>query len=355
MREAKASAWIDFRALRASVDIRRVLEHYNVVLKDKGKQAMGFCPLPTHKGKRRSMSFSVNFEKGIWQCFGCGSKGNVLDLCARMEGLDPFQGGNIRKAAIMLRELFGGEGAAAPVRAERVPVVAKTAAASVMPDVCNGRDEKVPVVVNAPLDFELRNLDVDHPYLSKRGFHPQTVQHFGLGFCNRGMFRGRIVIPIRDVDGRLVGYAGRLVDDRAVSETNPKYKVPAPREREGRLLEFHKSELVYSLDRAREKLQEIIVVEGFPSVWWLWQHGWSNVCATMGADCSEVQAKLIASKVDFDGRVWVIADGDDAGERFGQSAAAQIGRYRFVRWVRLKDGEQPTDCSAEDLMAMLSC
>lgn len=120
-------------------------------------------------------------------------------------------------------------------------------------------------------------------------------------------------------------------------------------------MSFIKSELVYNLDRVGEKLPEIIVVEGFPSVWWLWQHGWKNVCAVMGSDCSKAQAKLIVSKVDFDGRVWVIADGDEAGERFGASAAGQIGRYRFVRCVRLKDGEQPTDCSSEELTAMVGC
>ena len=334
-------------ALRQSIDIRRVLEHYNVLVKDKGKQAMAFCPLPTHKGKRRSMSFSVNFEKGIWQCFGCSAKGNVIDLAARMEGLDPFNGGNIRKAAIMLRDLFDG-GAEVPAR---VPEVKR----NVMPDVCNGHDPSESVVVNAPLDFELRNLDQEHPYLAKRGFLPQTVKHFGLGFCNRGMFKGRIAIPIRNADGQLVGYAGRLVDDRAVSDTNPKYKLPAPREREGKRHEFHKSELVYNLDRAGERLSEIVVVEGFPSVWWMWQHGWDNAVATMGSDCSEKQVKLIVSKVDFDGRVWVIADGDAAGEHFGQAAAGAIGRYRFVRWMRLADGEQPTACSGEDVRAFLSC
>lgn len=136
----------------------------------------------------------------------------------------------------MLRELFlsGGEVEA------KAPSGAKAELSSRMPDVCNGRDENLRVVVNAPLDFELRNLDHDHPYLAKRGFLPETVKHFGLGFCNRGLFRGRIMIPIRDLEGRCVGYAGRAVDDRTISETNPKYKLPAPREREGKLHEFHK-------------------------------------------------------------------------------------------------------------------
>ena len=54
------STWIDFRALRESLDFAQVLAHYDVRLKTKGDQASGFCPLPTHDGKRRSASFSVN-------------------------------------------------------------------------------------------------------------------------------------------------------------------------------------------------------------------------------------------------------------------------------------------------------
>lgn len=74
----------------------------------------------------------------------------------------------------------------------------------------------------------------------------------------------------------------------------------------------------------------------------------------MGANYSEAQAKLIVSKVESDGRVLVLADGDDSGEHFGMSTAAQLARYWFVRTVQLKAGEQPTDCAAEELTAMLT-
>jgi DNA primase len=351
-------AWVDFRALRAELDFRKVLGLYNVKFKEKpGEQVLCFCPLPTHQGKRRSPSFSINLERGIWQCFGCSAKGNVLDFAARMEGLDPLRGNNIRITALKLIEHFGlsierGYGSATNAKTE--DGVPESAPSERGPEVQARRAEEMPVIVNAPLDFSLQDLDARHPYLFKRGLTEGTIDHFGLGFCNRGMFKNRIAIPIRNVDGRLVAYAGRLTDDRAISEANPKYKLPPPRERDGKRYELHKSELVYNLHAIAAKAMDIIIVEGFPSVWWLWQHHWENAVALMGADCSEEQAKLIASKLELDGRVWVLTDGDKAGVQCAATTIQRIVPFRFVRWVRLNEGEQPTDCSPEDLTAMLT-
>mgnify|MGYP002682816700 FL=1 len=85
------SPWVNFKRLRESLDFAQVLRDYDVAVTMKGDQAMGFCPLPDHKGRtdRKSKSFSVNLKKGIFQCFGCQAKGNVLDFVALMEGLDP--------------------------------------------------------------------------------------------------------------------------------------------------------------------------------------------------------------------------------------------------------------------------
>src|SRR5258706_16364664 len=100
------TTWIDFKALRAKLDFARVLEHYGVQIKTAGKQHHGFCPLPNHNGKRNSPSFSANLERGIFQCFGCGAKGNVLDFAAFMEKADPKDGTALRKVAITLQQQF---------------------------------------------------------------------------------------------------------------------------------------------------------------------------------------------------------------------------------------------------------
>jgi DNA primase len=340
------NGWIDFRALCKSVGIAKVLELYNIQLKVKGDQAQGFCPLPDHNGQKRSPSFSVNLVKNCWRCFGCSAQGNLLDLVARLEGLDPFKGKDVRKAALLLQDKLRLT-ESTPPKKDRGH---EDSRAGNSPS--NSRSN-LPVIVNAPLDFELKNLNPEHPYLLGRGFRPETIQQFGLGYCNKGMLKERIAIPIHDPAGMLVGYGGRVVDDRAINAENPKYRLPTARERNGKLHEFHKSELLYNAHRIKKKVDSLIIVESFPSVWWLHQHGYTDVVALMGSDCSDEQAKLILERVEFDGRIWLMTDGDQAGERCARTLFDKLARYRFIKWIELKQDEQPTDSKAEDLDAIL--
>src|SRR6185503_5527980 len=140
-------------------------------------------------------------------------------------------------------------------------------------------------------------LDARHPYLSHRGFLPETIAHFGLGFCSRGMLKDRIEIPLHDQDGQLVGYAGRVVDDASISEGNPRYRLPGERKRGGNVFEFRKTQFLYNGFRIKAPVDDLIVVEGFTSVWWLYQNGLPNVVGTMGSDCSEKQGDIIVHLV----------------------------------------------------------
>jgi len=329
------STWIDFKELRSKLRFSEVIEHYNLRLNMKGKRANGFCPLPTHQGQRRSPSFSVDLERGIWQCFGCHAKGNVLDFAAWMEGFNPGDPKELRQAALKIRDIFRVEGGPQPEQsAEKPPSSQK-------------------VLINAPMDFELRTLDPHHPYLKERGFTDETIQHFGLGFCNRGMLKGRVAIPLHNPLGQLVGYAGRLTKDGEISEENPKYRVPGDREKDGVKLVFRKSLLLYNTHRVKGPVDHLFVVEGFPSTWWLWQAEYRNTVALMGSSCSEEQAKLIVGLTKPDGKVWVVPDGDDAGARCAKSMLEQVSPHRFCRWVCLGKNLQPTDFPADELAAVL--
>src|SRR5262249_54202659 len=155
---------------------------------------------------------------------------------------------------------------------------------------------------------ELQTLDPEHPYLKERGFTEETIRHFGLGYCNRGMLKGRLAIPLHNEKGQLLGYAGRLTNDRYIREDNPKYKFPGTRERDGAMLEFHKSLVVYNVHRLDRKVSDLIVVEGFPSVWWLHQHGLKSTVAVMGSDCSEEQSILMVERTALHGRIWILTD-----------------------------------------------
>src|SRR5690606_34121518 len=87
----------------------------------------------------------------------------------------------------------------------------------------SSRQLELGAIVNQPLDFELQGLDPAHPWLAGRGFTATTATHFGVGFCERGSLAGRIAIPLRDAEGKLVGYAGRATDDATATEGNPRY------------------------------------------------------------------------------------------------------------------------------------
>ena len=195
------TSWIDFKELRAKLDFEEVLKSYGVEIKRKGEQHMGFCPLPGHQGNRNSVSFSANLKRGIFHCFGCQAKGNVLDFAVLMSGEPVDDGRALKKVAVALRAKFFPESAKENGRGKP----GRKSEAKSHPE--------LPLTVNPPLDFELQGLDAGHPYMLGRGFVSKTIEHFGLGYCSRGSLAGRIAIPLHDADGNLIGYAGRVVDD----------------------------------------------------------------------------------------------------------------------------------------------
>ena len=203
--------------------------------------------------------------------------------------------------------------------------------------------------MNEPLDFELKGLDAEHPYLLGRGFTPETIERFGLGYCGRGYLKCRVAIPLFDANSKLVGYAGRVVDDSTITEDNSRYRFPGERTREGKIFEFRKTLFLYNGYRIKAPVDDLIVVEGFTGVWWLDQNGLSNVVGTMGADCSPEQAELIVALVKPGGMVWIMPDGDKAGERHAQTLLTLISPHRAMRWLKLADGKQPTNLSGDEL------
>jgi DNA primase len=330
--------WIDFKELRSKLDFEAVLRHYKVEVKRKGDQHHGFCPLPGHEGKKNSPSFSANLARGIFNCFGCGAKGNILEFAALMQKVDPKDGKALRTVALTLHERFCPDTRDGLPLRETAPTLKETAPES-----------ELSVEINAPLDFELKGLDPDHPYLLDRGFSEETILHFGLGFCSRGSLKGRVAIPLHDTQGRLIGYAGRLVNENAVSEENPRYRFPSKRERDGTIFEFKKGLFLYNGFRVKQPVDDLIVVEGFTATWWLHQNGFKNVVATMGIDPSDKQAEIVTSLVNSSGRVWLMPDGGDAGDRLARAFLPKISPHRFVRWVKLESDTQPTDMSAKEL------
>ena len=143
-----------------------------------------------------------------------------------------------------------------------------------------------------------------------------------------------------------------MVNDGEVSEQNPRYRLPGKRVRAGKVLEFRKTRFLYNGYRFKTAVEDLIVVEGFVSVWWFHQSSLSQTVATMGSDGSDRQAELIVSLVKPQGRIWLVPDGNEAGERLAQSLLHQLSPSRFVRWVKLENGKQPTDLPSNNLESL---
>ena len=316
--------WINFVELRKQLDFAAVLALYDVSLEAKknSEQYVGRCPLPSHR-EAKGKTFSANFAKGLWQCFGCKESGNVIDFAVLMEGKDKKDGKAVREVALSLRERTLKEDpaeTAAPVVARRPPKV----------------EEGLPVVVNQPLDFELKTLDAKHPYFAEQKLADETVAHFGLGFCSRGFLAGRIAIPLVNDTAELVGYAGLAVEQ---TESGT-YLFPASREHDGVKHVFDSGKFLYNGFRIARAVKDLIVVRECHTVWHLFQGGFGNVVALMGDECSEDQAGMVPLLTADTARIWLLTDSSEASEHAGQSFLPQVASSRLCRWVKVNKEEE---------------
>jgi len=325
---------VDFGELKQQVSMANILEHYGLLDKLKaqkrGNELVGLCPF--HQEKRRS--FHVSVGKNAWQCFGCKRHGNILDFVAHKEAVD------IRQAALMIQGWFK-VGATQPV--ETLLKVSETKGG--FPEAPDLFDERA-IEENPPLTFELTNLDSKHPYLKERGLNKETVDYFGLGHCSRGLMKGRIAIPIHNEHGELVAYAGRWPGDPP--EDIEKYLLPP---------NFRKSLVVFNLHRIGESASdhELILVEGFFSVFQLWQAGFPNAVALMGSFQSEWQRELLVATLGSDGKVILLLDNDEAGKQCEVQCLQELSPHLFAKVVRLPEGtNQPDNLTNDQIRQLLT-
>lgn len=319
------STWVNFADIKKRVSIADVLLKFYRIdnLKHDGDKLIGPCPV--HQGDS-PRAFHADTTKNLWHCFShCQSGGNQLDLVAKKEDI------SIRDAALKLQAFFlAGESSAshAPTPASKVapekPAKPLATAASSTESTDESAKEE-----NPPLDLKL-DLKPDHPHLlHDRGLKLETVKHFGIGYCSRGMLRGMIAIPIHDDEGVLVAYAGRRLKPVDIRE-HGKYRLPKG---------FKKELVLYNLHRAKEYQKEhgLILVEGFFSVVKLYEAGLKNVVAPMGCELSEEQARLCSEAKE----VIILFDGNDAGYHGAATAKAKLTPYVPVRVVKLPLDTEP--------------
>ena len=152
--------------------------------------------------------------------------------------------------------------------------------------------------------------------------------------------KGRVVIPIHDEGGRLVGYAGRSLDG-----SQPRYKFPGG---------FRKSQVLFNFHRAAAtSCETVVVVEGFFDCLKVYQAGCENVVALMGTELYEHPARLLRER--FAAGVALLLDGDAAGRAGRGRAAARLRGACAVREWELPEGRQPDQLPEGQLRELIGC
>lgn len=336
------SKFVDFKAVKAALTMKQVLEHYGLLdqFKHSGDRLSGPCPI--HKGSNPTQ-FSVSIEKNVWNCFSeCKHGGNVLDFISRMENV------SILAAANKAIEWFHLNPEA--MSADSSQEAEETGEAPKAGDTPGPRPavKSAPVVEtgapNKPLQFRLDKLQREHPYLTERGLTRETIMDFGVGFCAKGMMAERIAIPINNPEGKVVAYAGRYPGEPP--EGTPKYKLPQG---------FRKSLELFNIDRAGKEPVEVtmVIVEGFFGCMKLHQHGCRRVVALMGSTMSAAQEEMIRKITDHKSQVIVMLDEDEAGRAGRDDIATRLSKFCFVKVHTFeRAGQQPEDLSAEEVQQL---
>lgn len=371
-----AKTWVNFKEVRKKLSFDLVLSHFNLQPVKNPKGDNFKIPCPFHDDKKPSCS--VNRKKNVFHCFSCGEKGNTLDFVTLMNGGDPANTSDVREGALFALEILGeatddksSKGLAkksknlgaesSKKRKSKKKKLEKSKSKKASPEGSKGRKKKFGDKTNykkkkskpedqdtelTPLTFSLK-LNPSHTYLRERGIQTEMAEEYGIGYCSRGMMKGRICFPLRDAKGQLVGYSGRYVDSGGdIPDDVARYKLPAG---------FPKGQVLYNLGRATAKLEgsqgHMLITEGFWSALRLDAMGYP-VVACMGASLSDQQIDLLLSAGVHS--LTVIFDADPAG-REGQARAlsdlAQKGLW--VSGLYLDDGLSPDDLDNDDMKALL--
>jgi DNA primase len=312
-----ATAWVNFAQVKATVDLRHLLEDYGVwgQMRRSGKDHYrGPCPI--HQGEGQD-AFHGDLGKNVFHCFSCGASGNVLDLVALLEQCP------VREAALRLQQRYLVTGLGVP------PGRKWLREAQLVTEKRGG---------NPVLWFGLSGLDGAHPYVSGRGLSRDTAAHFGIGYYRGpGIMSGRLAIPIHDEAGRLVAYCGR-----SVTSQDPRYRFPAA---------FRKSAVLFNYHRAVALAdKDVVIVEGFFDAMRVHQAGFPSVVALMGAALSSDQKNLLIQRFR---RVTLMLDGDQAGQTASHAAAQRLAGRCHIRQIEAGPGRQPDEMSDEEIRRAL--
>ena len=347
MKDPRMEAFV--QQVRAQTDILAVVQGY-VPLKRKGGRYWGCCPFHQEK----TPSFSVVPAEGFFYCFGCHAGGDAFKFISLMEHITPFEA--IKRQAeqlgIPMPERKRDARAEARLRAlddlRRVNALARdffhncltrTRYGAAGKEYLAGRGVGEETIERWALGFAPDAWSKLSDAFQKRGISEKLLVEAGLcsarersgGVYDR--FRNRVIIPIADERGRIVGFGGR-----ALGDAMPKYLNTAETP------VFNKRKLLFGLDRAhRAIVQEgvAIVVEGYMDAIAVAEAGVANAVATLGTAFTEDHAALLLRRAP---RIVFCYDSDAAGQEATLRALAAVrGHAAEVRVLLLPDGKDPDE------------
>ena len=330
-------------------DILRVVQGY-VPLKRRGNRYWGCCPFHQEK----TASFSVLPDKGFFYCFGCHAGGNAFKFLSLIENISYFDAIKLQAEKL---------GIPLPERKRSPQEVAR-----------EREIQDLRKVNELARDFFHNCLTMTRmgergkAYFAGRGIRQETIEEFQLGyappawdklstaFLKRGIkqefllasglcaerkqggglydrFRGRVIIPIADERGRVVGFGGRVLDD-----STPKY-LNTPE-----TVLFNKRKLLFGLDRSHRAIQQegrAIVVEGYMDAISVFDAGVHNVVASLGTAFTPEHAKKL---LHYAPEICFCYDSDEAGQKATIRALSIVrDTGARVRVIVVPDGKDPDE------------
>src|SRR5438270_3073384 len=344
----------DIARVRAATDFVAIVGEH-LALRKVGTRHVGLCPFHTEK----SPSFSVNAELGMYYCFGCGAKGDAITFLREIEHLD-FVEAVERLAARAGIALRYDDDAGGRDRQRRTRIHETLEAAT---DWYHER------LLSAP------DAGAARAYLRReRGYDREVVERYRLGWAPEGwnhlvrglgvpasalvdaglatvdeqgrhtdFFRARILFPILEPGGRVVGAGGRLLP----GGRGPKYKNTS------NTAVYDQSRTLYGLNWAQMAVVDrgrVVVCEGYTDVIGLQMAGVDEAVATCGTALADGHIKLLTN---FARRIVLAYDGDSAGQNAADKLYEWQQRYEVeIRVLALPAGADPADLAREDPAAL---
>lgn len=330
--------------IKSQNDIVDVISE-RVRLRKSGRNFTGLCPFHNEK----TPSFSVSQEKQIYKCFGCGEAGNVISFVMKEKNLPFIEAVKyLANRANIPLEMNNGEKSKAAKKKELLYRVNVEAAKFFFSNLMNNQNAKEYFLNRGIKEETIKKFGLGFAndswnslmfYLRKKGINDTLLEEAGLISVNKekgskyDRFRNRVMFPVFDYQGRVIGFGGRVLDD-----SKPKY-LNSPE-----TLVFQKGTNLYGLNFAlKHNMSEryFVIVEGYMDLISLHQYGITNVVASLGTALTINQARLLKRYAD---KVIISYDADMAGQMATLRGLEILRTAGFdVRVLNIPQGKDPDE------------